>query len=747
MCGMAGCGLLIPQRRNQYARALELDGKASNILSGRAMELRGQVNVKIEEYRHRQMYGNTFRDQFSFGGLLGIKWGDVSAGSRARELQRQLDRTFLGEKYLEGEICACLGHCYTALGQYARAMQLHQKHLDLALEAGDKASQAAACNDLGNVLQLRGELSEAARILGRGLALHQHVERDIGPHDDRRMSIFELQQAAYLQLQAVLLQQGNAKWALGVCSQAKARALAHRIAAGAASSTVGEHPDNELFESWWDEARRLASVEGSAVRIVEFSFLLNGTLAIWVMTGEGELITSVVVPSIGLGNTKGQTVQQLLQEARGSMLPAARGRDDMVSGALDAREGIGSAVRGRECAKCKKRLLDCRCKELESIERERSLLRELFRVLIEPVQKDLAGAHELLIIPHKELFEVPWAALIDSNGDYLIKHHALRVAPSLRVARHCADAFQQEIGHALVIGNPWPHCVSGLEWNMIGTTRPEEGRELISSQLATALSGKIHTARRGRIVFTQQEWDEFGIIDLSTSDFVIAGDHYFKPAVDELKFAEKEATRVAEMLRKSVEVRLHVTKDATCSKVKSELQGTRWAHLACHGDQETASLVLAASSDAHLGVAGKAWNLSMGEVQRSVQLAKGASVVLSACNSGRGEIKAEGVVGLSRGFFMAGAACTVVSLWSVNDESTAVLMERMYQHLMDGETVPCSLRLAMLSLAQGNTMMLRDGREVEYDSFCADLGAGLPKEWRRPMHWAGFLVVGASTKL
>ena len=95
---------------------------------------------------------------------------------------------------------------------------------------------------------------------------------------------------------------------------------------------------------------------------------------------------------------------------------------------------------------------------------------------------------------------------------------------------------------------------------------------------------------------------------------------------------------------------------------------------------------------------------------------------MSACNTARGKITANGVVGMGRGFQMAGAAATVVSLWSVDDSSTAALMEQTYRHLVDGLTVPQALRLAMLHLAHH-------------------------VEWKRPMHWAGFLVMGASTRL
>ena len=67
----------------------------------------------------------------------------------------------------------------------------------------------------------------------------------------------------------------------------------------------------------------------------------------------------------------------------------------------------------------------------------------------------------------------------------------------------------------------------------------------------------------------------------------------------------------------------------------------------------------------------------------------------------------------------------------VDDESTSVLMEHMYQHLMDGRTtVAQALRLAMLHLLR---------RRVDEPSDNGD--------WRRPVFWAGFLVVGATTRL
>ncbi len=62
-------------------------------------------------------------------------------------------------------------------------------------------------------------------------------------------------------------------------------------------------------------------------------------------------------------------------------------------------------------------------------------------------------------------------------------------------------------------------------------------------------------------------------------------------------------------------------------------------------------------------------DLTMEEVQGSVRMGVGSTVVLSACISGRVGIRVEGVVGLSRSFLFAGAIATVVSLWSVDDST------------------------------------------------------------------------------
>ncbi|MDP2363609.1 MAG: CHAT domain-containing protein [Ignavibacteria bacterium] len=72
-------------------------------------------------------------------------------------------------------------------------------------------------------------------------------------------------------------------------------------------------------------------------------------------------------------------------------------------------------------------------------------------------------------------------------------------------------------------------------------------------------------------------------------------------------------------------------------------------------------------------------------------------VVLSSCRSGLGNVdKAEGVIGMQKSFFEAGAKSVVVSLWDVNDKYTSLFMQSFYKFLSDGFDKSESLRKAKL---------------------------------------------------
>lgn len=68
--------------------------------------------------------------------------------------------------------------------------------------------------------------------------------------------------------------------------------------------------------------------------------------------------------------------------------------------------------------------------------------------------------------------------------------------------------------------------------------------------------------------------------------------------------------------------------------------------------------------------------------------------VLSACQTGLGEVSEDGVIGLQRGFKKAGAQTLVISLWSVDDAATQLMMTTFYRAMMGGDSRQAAFRKA-----------------------------------------------------
>jgi CHAT domain-containing protein len=92
-------------------------------------------------------------------------------------------------------------------------------------------------------------------------------------------------------------------------------------------------------------------------------------------------------------------------------------------------------------------------------------------------------------------------------------------------------------------------------------------------------------------------------------------------------------------------------------------------------------------------------------------------VVLSACQTGKGSLeKGEGILGLPRIFFYAGAKSVLSTLWKINDKSTSLFMDYFYSFLAEGNELNQALRLAKMKM--------------------------LNSKFSHPFYWAGFILSG-----
>jgi CHAT domain-containing protein len=169
--------------------------------------------------------------------------------------------------------------------------------------------------------------------------------------------------------------------------------------------------------------------------------------------------------------------------------------------------------------------------------------------------------------------------------------------------------------------------------------------------------------------------------------------------------------------------------------------------------------------------------LSLAEIRQQLKLEGAHLVSLSACETGLTSIEpgqADEYVGLPAGFLLAGAPAVVASLWSVDDLSTALLMERFYHLHLAGD--PEAPHPQPLPIAQALAQAQKWLRELDKEEAIAQVRR-LQKMWRErrgqdyyraleqhwqleraryriedsqedrpfghPFHWAAFQAVGA----
>ncbi|MET7403763.1 CHAT domain-containing protein, partial [Dactylosporangium sp. NPDC005572] len=152
--------------------------------------------------------------------------------------------------------------------------------------------------------------------------------------------------------------------------------------------------------------------------------------------------------------------------------------------------------------------------------------------------------------------------------------------------------------------------------------------------------------------------------------------------------------------------------DLTRDLVRRESAGHRVVHFATHGvvdDRDPLDSGLTLAGGAVLRAA------EMFDLHLDAQV-----VVCSACETATGRIRAgEGLVGMSRALFYAGARSLVVSLWPVADRPTRRLMRRLHDQLRAGHPPAEALWRAKRHVRQSH-----------------------PQVYRHPREWAAFILVG-----
>jgi CHAT domain-containing protein len=539
----------------------------------------------------------------------------------------------------EGKALGNLGNAYNALGDYAKAIDYHQQQLTITREIKDRDGEGTTLNNLGLALFKSGNLTEAEKNLRTGIEVWESQRGRLGNDDAYKVSIFEEQARTYRLLQEVLIAQNKTDVALEIAERGRSRAFVELLARRLSPvEAQGLAPLPTVASPTIEQIKQIAKTQNST--LVQYSIIPDDfKIKSKQESHESELYIWVIKPT-GEVTFRSSDLKPLWQQQNTSL-------PKLVT---NSRESIG--VRSRAIIEVVPTQEALQNSEVQATKR----LQQLHQLLIEPIADQLPtepNAH-VIFVPQSSLFLVPFAALQDKQGKYLIEKHTILTAPSIQVLDLTQKQRQKKgsgewgvgSGDALVVGNP-------IMPSVLSTT----GAKL---QQLPSLPG-----------------------------------------------AEQEAKAIAPLLN----TKPLIGKDATKIAIEQLMPKARIIHLATHGLLDDvrgigSAIALAPSgNDDGLLTADQILNLKL-----NAEL-----VVLSACDTGRGRVTGDGVIGLSRSLISVGVPSVIVSLWSVPDSPTASLMTEFYRQMQQQPDKAQALRSAMLT-----TM----------------------KQYPNPKDWAAFTLIG-----
>ncbi|MEA5477632.1 CHAT domain-containing tetratricopeptide repeat protein [Pseudanabaena galeata UHCC 0370] len=339
---------------------------------------------------------------------------------------------------IEGAAIGGMGLAYVFLQEYDKALSLQEQSWKLAEQIGDRRLEAMTLGNWGYTLWRSQKYSEAEQKLLTSLNLLESLRSNLTDGD--KVSIFDTQLHAFNLLQQIMVAQNKPESALEIAERGRARAFAELLTRRLGSQQIEtnpkfsrEFPQSEASLENLDvtDIRRIAKQQNAVM--VEYSLIADPTF-------------------IGQGKLKGEYIKLYIWVVQPSGEIAFREVDltkldlslnDLIADVRSLFNDSGAI------AEDPKEVLD---KYFD--------LKTLHGVLIQPIQ-DLLPQDEhtrVIFLPQGLLFLVPFAALINSQNQFLIEKHTVQIAPAIQVLDLTHQLRQQlqnvNFQASLIVGNP-----------------------------------------------------------------------------------------------------------------------------------------------------------------------------------------------------------------------------------------------------------------------------------------------------
>ena len=291
----------------------------------------------------------------------------------------------------------------------------------------------------------------------------------------------------------------------------------------------------------------------------------------------------------------------------------------------------------------------------ETLNKTREGLTSLYTQILKPLEPTLKDKKQIIIIPHSSLHQLPFAALIDGDGKFLVEKYSLLIEPS-------ASSF--------------------VNFRKRNENRPAKMAGFALGKLGTVVddgSGKSRGVDEDVIVIRGEFLPE-----------------EFRNGFSPLPGTKQEIMKIHDTMKgHKTNSDIFIGKQFTKDAVDKSIKGAGIIHFATHGFLSSKS---GGTKSGLLASDGLLFVIDIYNWDLNSDL-----VVLSACQTGMGDVTGgDEMVSVSRAFMQAGADNIMASLWSVQDEATRDLMVEFYENLLQGQSKAEALRNAQLKLIKKN---------------------------------------------
>ncbi len=582
-----------------------------------------------------------------------------------------------------------IGIVYYNLGDYENSTIYCQKAIDLALEINNGQILWEAFLEIGNSYKIQKKYVEAKEKYENSISIIEGARSTIKLEDykasyfgtDKRIEAYHNIIDLFVNLNKSVFHKGYDIEAFNYLEKAKARAFLDSLEVSEVSISQGidfklSNREAQLNSEISKLYKKLLASEATPEQRNEINEKIRNA-----EDQLEKLKMEIRMTSPAYANLKYpqivtlQEVQEQLLDSKTAFLAYSIGKDSSYGFSISKHELKIFPISPRR--EIQKRITEYIKTVSDKDNHDFHLGYELFAELVRPGLDN--KVQKLIIFPDDILYLLPFETLLTQNNDHqwLIKQYTIAYAPSISSLREIIKRSEN--------------------------SKKNRSKDLLA--FGDAVYGS-----------TSSEAADKNETDLFQNYYPSQEFKFFQ-----LKYSGIEVQKIASLFKKTKE-EVYQKEQASEAELKNlKLDNYKIIHFAVHGlidDQKPtrSSIVLSLNQDSQED--------GFVQMREIYNLRMNADLVaLSACQTGLGQfIRGEGVEGLSRALFYAGASSVLMSLWAVNDQASYQLMERFYVHLKTSGSIMDALQKAKLEMINSRV-------------------------FSHPYYWAGFIIAGDATKV